>query len=188
MISDSLSGMPRKQTKTGIVAHELFHESRQTNLGRRVTPEELLRCLFPDSLPAQEPGMFSDHLYVLAEMCEPWLYDQLEEFTATCLGNQSSGPHGERFSTIQLEPTGSQSRSSSEPPEDVAGRIARSSCSGPEVLRTLSDVEIELGDRSKIVESQSIGDLAFRLLNGHRFPLSHVVAPATRAGDRRISP
>jgi hypothetical protein len=188
VISDSLSGVPRKQTKTGIVAHELFHESRQTNLGRRVAPEELLRCLFPDSLPTKEPGVFSDHLYVLVEMRESWLCDELEELTATCLGNQSSEPHGERFSTIQLEPTGSPSRSSSEPPKDVAGRIVRSSCSGPEGLQTLSDVEIELGDRSKIVESQSIGDLAFRLLDGHRFPLSHVAAPATPAGNRRISP
>ncbi len=176
----SVSAMVRKLAEFGIVEHEPYRGVHLTDRGRRVALEVLRHHRLVELFLAEELGMSWDRVHDEAEVLEHVLSEDLERLIAARLGDPRVDPHGDPIPTAQFEIDERQTASLDELPTGAVGRFVRVSDSDPEMLRYLSQLGIELGDRITVSGRQPFGGPVFMRVEDRELPLGGQLARAMR--------
>jgi DtxR family transcriptional regulator, Mn-dependent transcriptional regulator len=150
----SVSGMLRKLTALGLVAHEPYRGTRLTARGRAVALEVIRHHRLLELFLVESLGMGWDEVHAEAERLEHVLSEELEQLIAAKLGNPTLDPHGDPIPSPELTIATDESRSlySLEPGEQ--GTFVRVSDADPAMLRFLSERGIAPGARLEAIERQ----------------------------------
>ena len=162
----SVSGMLRKLTALGLVAHEPYRGARLTERGRAVALEVIRHHRLLELFLVESLGMGWDEVHAEAERLEHVLSEELEQLIAAKLGNPTFDPHGDPIPSPDLTIATDESRSlySLEPGEQ--GTFVRVSDADPAMLRFLSERGIARGAGLEAIERQPFdGPIYVRVSN-----------------------
>jgi DtxR family Mn-dependent transcriptional regulator len=176
----SVSGMVRKLTELGLVAHEPYRGVRLTEQGRRVALEVLRHHRLIELFLSEELGMSWDRVHDEAEVLEHVISEDLEQLISARLGDPSVDPHGDPIPTPKFELQEPETFSLEELQEGARGRFVRVSDSDPEMLRYLADNGVRLGDRLEVTGRQPFGGPVFVRSGRRELPLGGQLARAMR--------
>ncbi len=191
----SASGMLRKLSDLGLVAHHHYHGVQLTEAGRRLALSVLRRHRLLELFLTEVLGLTWDQVHDEAEVLEHALSEQVTELISSRLGEPTRDPHG--------DPIPGRDGSLDEPPTAglaqlgpaQTGRLVRVSDADPEVLRQIAALGIRVGDQLEVLAGPTAtGEVAVRLPGGAQPVLPAALARAMRvepdpgpdrAGDRR---
>ena len=175
----SASGMVRKLSDLGLVAHEPYRGVVLTDDGRRVALEVLRHHRLLELLLA-DLGLPWDRVHDEAEVLEHHISEDLEQLIAVRLGNPTHDPHGDPIPTAELtiDEGVTVALDSLEP--GARGRFVRVSDADPDMLRYLSERGIAPGDRLEVVEKQPFEGPTFVRFGADTHVLGGALARAMR--------
>jgi DtxR family Mn-dependent transcriptional regulator len=179
----SVSGMLRRLSELGLVAHERYRGTTLTAEGRRgalriVRNHRLIELLLVEMLDVPWELVHRE-----AEQLEHALSDELAERIAAKLGHPRVDPHGDPIPDADLSITEIKSRSLDdvEPGERVS--FVRVSDADPDMLRYLSDRGIAPGAVLTVTDRQPFGGpITVRTRNAEHH-LGHQLAAAMWVTD-----
>jgi len=183
----SVSGMLRKLTALGLVAHEPYRGARLTGRGRAVALEVIRHHRLLELFLVESLGMGWDEVHAEAERLEHVLSEELEQLIAAKLGNPTFDPHGDPIPSPELTIAADESRSlySLEPGEQ--GTFVRVSDADPAMLRFLSERGIAPGARLEAIERQPFDGPIYVRVGNDVHVLGALLARAMRVttGEQR---
>jgi DtxR family Mn-dependent transcriptional regulator len=157
----SASGMARKLSELGLVAHEPYKGVRLTDEGRQLALEVIRHHRLLELYLAKDLGVPWDRVHDEAEVLEHVLSEELEALIAAKLGNPTHDPHGDPIPTADLELAEEPTQRLSELEPGTRGTFVRISDADPEMLRYLAEREIAPGACFEVVDKQPFGGPVF---------------------------
>jgi DtxR family Mn-dependent transcriptional regulator len=162
----SASGMVKKMSALGLVAHLPYRGVELTERGRRLALEVLRHHRLLELYLTESLGVPWDRVHDEAEVLEHVLSEELEELIATKLGDPTHDPHGDPIPSRELRIEEEDTESLTVLDVGTRGRFVRVSDSNPAMLRYLADRGITPGDRFEVVDKQPFnGPLSMRFGN-----------------------
>ena len=176
----SASGMVRKLSELGLVAHERYRGVRLTASGTRLALEMIRHHRLLELYLSESLGVPWDRVHQEAEVLEHVLSEELEALIAAKLGNPTHDPHGDPIPSadLQLIEERTQCLSSLEPGAEAT--VVRISDAEPEMLRYLAEREIVPGTRLKVIDKQPFGGPLFVEIAGGTHALGGQLATSMR--------
>jgi DtxR family Mn-dependent transcriptional regulator len=159
----SASGMVKRMSSLGLVAHIPYRGVELTERGRRLALEVLRHHRLLELYLAESLGVPWDRVHDEAEVLEHVLSEELEELIAAKLGNPTRDPHGDPIPSRELRIEEETTESLATLDVGTRGRFVRVSDSNPAMLRYLAERGITPGDRFEVVDKQPFdGPLSMR--------------------------
>ena len=174
----SVSGMLRKLSALGLVAHERYHGVRLTERGRRVALEVIRHHRLVELFLVESLGMTWDEVHAEAEVLEHALSEELEELIAAKLGNPTVDPHGDPIPSRELKVAQTSARSLTELEPGDTATFVRISDTDPAMLRFLGERGIVPGTKLELIERQPFDGPFFVRVGRKVHPLGPVLARA----------
>jgi DtxR family transcriptional regulator, Mn-dependent transcriptional regulator len=172
----SASGMLRKLDDLQLVVYEPYRGVRLSEEGWRAALAVVRRHRLIEAFLAQALGLSWDKVHDEAEALEHALSPELCEVIADRLGDPRADPHGDPIPTRDGEVIESPSAPLGSLRRGQRGRVARVSDRDPEVLRSLADRGITLGEILQVREVHPSGAVTVEARTGlHQLDV-HVTA------------
>ena len=176
----SVTGMLRKLTEQGLVAHAPYQGARLTAEGERVALEVLRHHRLLELFLHRALGVPLDEVHEEAEALEHALSEKLEARIAAWLGDPTHDPHGDPIPTLSGELPARAERRLTQLAVGNTARVARIPDADAEQLRALVAADLTPG---ATVTMQSV-DTALGTLTvqvgGHPLTLALAVAAQVR--------
>ena len=175
----SASGMVRRLSELGLVAHEPYRGVVLTDAGRRVALEvlrhhRLLELLLTDL------GLPWDRVHDEAEVLEHHISEDLEQLIAARLGHPTHDPHGDPIPTADLTIDEGVTVALDALEPGARGRFVRVSDADPDMLRYLGERGIAPGDTLEVVDRQPFEGPTFVRFDTTTHALGGALARAMR--------
>jgi DtxR family Mn-dependent transcriptional regulator len=157
----SASGMVRRLSELGLVAHEPYRGVGLTESGRRVALKVIRHHRLLELYLVENLGVPWDRVHEEAEVLEHVLSEELEELIAAKLGDPTHDPHGDPIPTRELTIDEVETVSLESMAAGSHGTFTRVSDSDPEMLRYLSERGIAPGTELEVIDRQPFGGPLF---------------------------
>lgn len=155
--SASASAMLKRLSDEGLVDYEPYHGARLTTKGELVALETIRHHRLIELFLAEVLGMPWDRVHEEAEVLEHHISEELEELIAAKLGQPDLDPHGDPIPDRDLAITSDDSVPLTELVPGERGTFTRVSDSDAEMLRYLTEREIQPGARLLVKEREPFG-------------------------------
>jgi DtxR family transcriptional regulator, Mn-dependent transcriptional regulator len=172
----SASGMLRKLDDLRLVIYEPYRGVRLSEEGWRAALGVVRRHRLLEAFLAQALGLSWDKVHDEAEALEHALSPELCEVIAARLGDPRADPHGDPIPTRDGEIVEAPSAQLDSLRPGQRGRVARVSDRDPEVLRSLADRGITLGEVLTVREVRPAGAVTVEARSGVHELDGHVTA------------
>ncbi|EYB68989.1 DtxR family iron dependent repressor [Deinococcus phoenicis] len=182
----SVTGMLRKLSEQGLVAHAPYQGASLTAEGQRVALEVLRHHRLLELFLHRALGVPLDEVHEEAERLEHALSERLEARIAAWLGDPTHDPHGDPIPTLAGElPTRAERRLTQLAPGEAA-TVARVPDSDPAGLRALVAAGLTPGGPVTLRQGDApLGTLTVTLRGGEALTLALAVAAQVQVhGDR----
>lgn len=155
--ASSASGMVRKLAGLGLVTHRPYGAVELTDDGLALALEMIRRHRLIELFLAETLGYSWDEVHDEAETMEHAVSDRFIERVYARLGEPTRDPHGDPIPALDGRISGPATRRLADLEPGTEGVIARVSDADPNLLRYLSEHDIELGAPIRVVERQPFG-------------------------------
>ncbi|MEU2948841.1 metal-dependent transcriptional regulator [Nocardiopsis alba] len=150
--NSSVSGMLRKLNELGLVQHQRYGNVSLTETGTKAALAVLRRHRLLETYLVAELGYSWDEVHDEAEILEHVVSDKFVDRIAAHLGDPVVDPHGDPIPTREGAIVQRESVLLSEAEAGTSGVIVRVNDTDPELLRYLTDIDIGIGRRVRVVE------------------------------------
>jgi DtxR family Mn-dependent transcriptional regulator len=177
----SVSSMITRLERFGLVRHAPYHGVELSPKGVRLAANVVRKHRLIETFLNEQGGIPWDMVHDEAERLEHAFSDEAIEIIAEQLGHPDFDPHGDPIPPAD-QPSIPQPDTSSvaELPEGASGTLARVSDSDPEMLRYLSDHDVEIGKPIEVGPQEPFGGPIKVLVEDRPLALAPELAAAIR--------
>jgi DtxR family Mn-dependent transcriptional regulator len=176
----SASGMLRRLAADGVVDYAPYRGARLTPEGERIALEVIRHHRLLELFLAEELGMPWDRVHVEAEVLEHHISEELEELIAAKLGEPSLDPHGDPIPDRDLALRADDSVALTELEPGDSATFTRVSDSDAEMLRYLTEREIQPGAALRVTGREPFGGPVMVEVGGRTHALGPELASSMR--------
>lgn len=180
LTTGSVSGMLKKLSEIGLIAHVPYRGVRLTADGRRIALEVIRHHRLLELFLAETLQMPWDRVHDEAEVLEHFLSDELENLIAAKLGHPTIDPHGDPIPSPELTLDEHVTYSLDALTPGDSGTFVRISDADPEMLRYLSAQGIRPGGHVEVLDRQPFGGPLLVQVDGRQHTLGGALVQAMR--------
>lgn len=154
LTAGSVSTMLKRMNASGLVEHVPYRGVRLTEAGRRLALRVIRRHRLLELFLAKSLEVPWEDVHRHAELLEHAASDELIELIAAKLGDPAADPHGDPIPSRELKVDEHRAPRLSDLRAGEEAKIVRVSDNDPAMLRYLTEQQIGIGDRVRVLQRQ----------------------------------